>query len=66
MPAKSKQTTPEQAIAIRLRELYNFVCEAAASNQRDYARYGALNSIAVSLRQPLDVANAVASRRAVP
>ncbi|HTD57829.1 MAG TPA: hypothetical protein VK672_02945 [Solirubrobacteraceae bacterium] len=57
-------TTPEQTIARRLNELYQFVCEAAANNEQDYARYGGLNSIVVSLRQPLAVAHAVASGRA--
>jgi hypothetical protein len=48
----------------KLTELYEFVCEVAETNEQDYARYGGLNSIAVSLRQPLAVADAVASGRA--
>jgi hypothetical protein len=61
--SQNDPTTPEQTIAIRLNDLYQFVCEVAANNEQDYARYGGLNSIAVSLRRPLAVADAVASGR---
>ena len=46
---------PERAIATKLRELEIFVREAANSNRDDQARSGALNLIAVLLRQPLEV-----------
>lgn len=47
----------EQEIATRLHAVYDFVCEAVKSSEADYARYGALNSIVVLLRQPVEVAD---------
>jgi hypothetical protein len=49
--------TIERDIATRLRDLYEFVHDAAENNHDDSARYGALSSIVVLLHQPLEVAD---------